>query len=96
MIKLATGPNGAVAAGIVDVSLVSLTPDAIVAFTLPVALALKQVTTTIPIVISGGGDPVTGGLVSNLARPGGNITGFTVTEPSLGGKWLELLKELRT
>jgi putative ABC transport system substrate-binding protein len=69
------------------VELARPTPDAIVAYTLPMALMLKQVTTTIPIVMAGGGDPVTGGLVSNFARPGGNITGFTLTEPSLGGKW---------
>jgi putative ABC transport system substrate-binding protein len=76
------------------VELVNLTPDAIVANALPVASALKKATTTIPIVIAVGGDPVTAGLVSNLAHPGGNITGFTVTETALAGKWLELLKEL--
>jgi putative ABC transport system substrate-binding protein len=69
-------------------------PDVIVANTAPVAAALKQATTTIPIVLAAGADPVVSGLVANLSRPGGNITGFTVTEPSLGGKWLELLKEL--
>jgi len=76
------------------VELVSLTPDAIIANTLPVAAALKKATTTIPVVIAVGGDPITGGLVTDLAHPGGNITGFIVTETSLGGKWLELLKEL--
>jgi putative ABC transport system substrate-binding protein len=76
------------------VELVSLTPDAIVANTLPVAAALKKATTTIPIVIAFGGDPVTAGLVSNQAHPGGNITGFTVAETPLAGKWLELLREL--
>jgi putative ABC transport system substrate-binding protein len=74
--------------------LVSLAPDVIVASTLPVASALKQVTTNIPIVLAGGGDPVTSGMVSNLARPGGNVTGFSLTVPTLGGKWLELLKGL--
>jgi putative ABC transport system substrate-binding protein len=76
------------------VELVSLTPDVIVANTLPVAAALKKATTTIPLLIAVGGDPITAGLVSNLAHPGGNITGFTATETALAGKWLALLKEL--
>jgi len=76
------------------VELVNLTPDAIVANTLPVAAALKKATTTIPIVIAFGGDPVAAGLVNNQAHPGGNITGFTVTETPIAGKWLELLKVL--
>ena len=63
------------------VELASLTPDAIVANTLPVAVALKKATTTIPLVIAMGGDPITARLVSNLARPGGNIAGFTVPSP---------------
>ena len=74
-------------------ALVSARPDVIVANTAPVAIALKHATSTIPIVYAVGADPVISGLVTNLARPGGNITGFSVTEPSLGGKWLELLWE---
>jgi putative ABC transport system substrate-binding protein len=74
--------------------LVRLAPDVIVANTLPVAAAVKKETTTVPIVIAFGGDPVTSGLIANLAHPGGNITGFTVAETPLAGKWLELLKEL--
>jgi putative ABC transport system substrate-binding protein len=73
--------------------IVSSGPDVIVANTAPVAMALKQATATIPIVYAIGGDPVVAGLVTNLARPGGNITGFSVTVPSLGGKWLELLRD---
>ena len=57
------------------------------------ALAAKQTTTTIPIVFVGVGDPVAEGLVTTLARPGGNITGFSAIGPELIGKWLELLKE---
>jgi putative tryptophan/tyrosine transport system substrate-binding protein len=74
--------------------LVSRAPDVILAASVPVALALKQETARIPIVFASGGDPVGGGVVTNLARPEGNITGFPATEPSLSGKWLELLKEL--
>jgi len=58
------------------------------------ALALEQATRTIPIVFIMSGDPVDQGIVQGLARPGSNATGFFATEPSAGGKWLELLKEL--
>jgi putative ABC transport system substrate-binding protein len=74
--------------------LVARAPEVIVATSLPVAQALKQATTTIPIVFSGGADPVVSGLVTSLAHPGGNITGFPAFEPSIGGKWVELLKEI--
>jgi putative tryptophan/tyrosine transport system substrate-binding protein len=57
-------------------------------------LAAKRATTTIPIVLTSAGDPIGSGLVTNLARPGGNITGFSLMAPELGGKRLELLKEL--
>jgi putative ABC transport system substrate-binding protein len=66
----------------------------IVAGSLPVAQALKEVTTTIPVVFYGGADPIVSGLVASLAHPGGNVTGFPAFEPSIAGKWVELLKEI--
>ena len=74
--------------------LVALAPDVILAAgTLSVA-ALRRETRTIPIVFNSVSDPVGAGFVDNLARPGGNITGFMIYEYSLSGKWLELLKEI--
>ena len=74
--------------------LVSSAPDLIVASSSPVLAALKQATHTIPIVFSVVNDPVGQGLVASLARPGGNITGFTFIEFPMIGKWMELLKEI--
>jgi len=74
--------------------LVGLKPDVILAITTPATVALQRETRTIPIVFSGVGDPVASGLVERLNRPGGNTTGFALYEPSLGGKWLELLSEI--
>ena len=74
--------------------LVGLQPDAILARTTPVTAALLQETRTIPIVFVGASDPVGAGFAKSLARPGGNATGFTNVEASLGGKWVELLKEI--
>jgi putative ABC transport system substrate-binding protein len=68
--------------------------DVIVAFGTPPPLAAKQATTTIPIVMAAAGDPVGSGLVASLAQPGGNVTGMSVMAPDLGGKRLELLKEV--
>jgi len=73
--------------------LVRLRVDLIFAETTPAARAVKQATTTIPIVFSPIADPIGSGLVANLARPGGNITGITFMAPELGGKRLELLKQ---
>jgi putative tryptophan/tyrosine transport system substrate-binding protein len=74
--------------------LVRSRPDIIVAGGTAAATAVQRETQTIPIVFSNVGDPVPAGLVTRLDRPGGNITGFAVMEPSLGGKWLELLSEI--
>ena len=73
--------------------LVALKVDVIVAPNTPAALAAKQATRTLPIVFIGAGDPVTSGLVTSLARPGGNVTGLSVLSTELVGKWLELLKQ---
>ncbi len=73
--------------------LVALKVDVIVAPNTPAALAAKQATETLPIVFIGAGDPVTSGLVTSLARPGGNVTGLSILSTELVGKWLELLKQ---
>jgi putative tryptophan/tyrosine transport system substrate-binding protein len=74
--------------------LVGLQVDIIVTNTTPATTAVQRYTRTIPIVFAGVGDPVAGGIVARLDRPGGNITGFALWEASLGGKWLELLSEI--
>jgi putative tryptophan/tyrosine transport system substrate-binding protein len=74
--------------------LVQLAPDVIVAAYLAALRALQQETKTIPVVFIGGGDVVENGTVINSARPEDNVTGFTNAFGSLGGKWLELLKEV--
>src|SRR6516165_6507325 len=66
--------------------------DVIATFATPASLAAKQATTTIPIVMISIGDPVRTGLVSSLARPGGNITGNSIIGPAVGAKRLQLLK----
>jgi len=74
--------------------LLGLKPDVIVANSTLVLAALKNETKTVPIVFVSVPDPVENGFVASLARPGGNATGFTNFEYALGGKWLELLKEI--
>jgi putative ABC transport system substrate-binding protein len=68
--------------------------DVIVTYTTPAIKATKDATKTIPIVMANVGDPIAAGFVSSLAQPGGNVTGLTNLSPSLGGKRLELLKEM--
>jgi putative ABC transport system substrate-binding protein len=77
------------AAGLVDSKV-----DVIVAWITPAVRAARQATSTIPIVMAGAGDPVATGLVSNLARPGGNITGMAGATSELIGKNVELIREL--
>ena len=74
--------------------LVELQPDVILTRTTPATSALKDETHTIAIVFVVVSDPVGDGLVASVARPGGNVTGFTNVDASLGGKWLQLLKEI--
>jgi putative ABC transport system substrate-binding protein len=74
--------------------LVRLNVDVIVGIGTLAPLAAKRATTTIPIVMTAAGDPLGSGLVASLARPGGNVTGMSLMAPELGGKRLELLKEL--
>jgi putative ABC transport system substrate-binding protein len=74
--------------------LAALAPDVILAHGGSTVGPLLQATRTVPIVFPIAGDPVGAGLVDSLARPGGNATGFMDFEYSLGGKWLELLKQI--
>jgi putative tryptophan/tyrosine transport system substrate-binding protein len=74
--------------------LIRLKVDVIVTDGTAAALAAKQLTTTVPIVMGSVGDAIAQGLVTSLAKPGGNITGFTLLSPELSGKRLELLKEI--
>jgi putative tryptophan/tyrosine transport system substrate-binding protein len=74
--------------------LVDLKPDVIVCETSPTLKAVADQTSTIPIVFVSVTDPMSQGFVADLARPGGNITGFTNFEPTMGGKWIELLKTI--
>jgi putative ABC transport system substrate-binding protein len=73
--------------------IVALNPDVILASGTPVVAALQKITSTIPIVCALVNDPVDLGFVKSLARPGGNITGFTYIEPELITKWIGLLKD---
>jgi putative ABC transport system substrate-binding protein len=74
--------------------LVDLQPYAILASSTPATAAFQRLTRTIPIVFVTVADPIGSGFVASPLRPGGNITGFTNFEASMGGKWLELLTEI--
>ena len=75
--------------------LVGLQPDLIVGQSTPSVRALLRETGTISIVFVTVADPVGSGFVASMARPGGNATGFSNFEPAMGGKWLELLREVK-
>jgi ABC-type uncharacterized transport system substrate-binding protein len=81
------------ASEVVD-ELARLNVDVIVAVSMPLVQAAQHATTKIPIVMYGVGDPVATGVVTSLARPGGNITGLSQMSPELSGKRLELVKEV--
>src|SRR5689334_6624065 len=74
--------------------LIAVMPDLMVSSTNQVTQILQQETRTIPIVFAFVGDPVGSGFAASLARPGKNLTGFANFENSIGGKWLELVKEI--
>ena len=74
--------------------MVATQPDVILAHTSVFVAAAQRETSTIPIVFVGASDPVGSGFVANLARPGGNLTGFVLYEESIVGKWLGMLKEI--
>jgi putative tryptophan/tyrosine transport system substrate-binding protein len=74
--------------------LIALQPDLILSQTTPTTAALLQQTRIVPIIFVNVADPVGSGFIASLARPGGNVTGFVLSEPTMAGKWLELLKEI--
>ena len=74
--------------------LIGLMPDVILSVTTTNLKVIREATSTLPIVFVSVSDPVVQGFVASMARPGGNLTGFTPFEFSIGGKWLDLLKEM--
>jgi ABC-type uncharacterized transport system substrate-binding protein len=90
--RFAAGDATRIRAYVAD--LLMLSPDILVANSTPVIAALRQATSSIPIVFAVVNDPVGQGFISSLARPGGNITGFTFIEFEMVGKWLQMLKEI--
>ena len=74
--------------------ILGMIPDVIVPSTNLVTAILQRETSSIPIVFVLVGDPVGSGFVATMARPGGNLTGFSVFEPAIGGKWLEIFREI--
>ena len=79
---------------VIAAELIALSPDVVLAYGYATASALQKATHSVPIVFGSVTDPVGGGLVASLARPGGNATGFVSSEFDFAGKWLELLKEV--
>src|SRR5262249_1725826 len=74
--------------------LVTLSPDVILTASTPAVAVLQQTTRTVPIVFTQVFDPVSAGFVASLAKPGGNITGFTPSDYGIGAKWVELIREI--
>jgi putative tryptophan/tyrosine transport system substrate-binding protein len=91
-VRWATGDKATIARFAKE--MVASQPDLILSSSTPTTAALLEQTRTIPIVFGIATDPVGSGFVASFARPGGNATGFTNFEPTMGGKWLELLKEI--
>lgn len=91
-VRFTTQNNDRIRAGAAE--LVASAPRMIFVWSNPGLAAVKEATQTIPVVFALVGDPVGSGLVTSLAHPGGNITGFQNFEPTAAGKWLELLKEI--
>jgi len=87
-------PGNAEARQHLAAELVALKPDAILSHNTPTTSALLKETRTIPIIFAFVSDPLGSGFISSFARPGANVTGFAVLEPTMAGKWLELLKEI--
>jgi putative ABC transport system substrate-binding protein len=88
------GARDAALARIYAAQLVGLMPDVILASSTTNLTAIQQATSTVPVVFVQVSDPVTQGFLVNVARPGGNLTGFSMYEFSIGGKWCSLLKEI--
>jgi putative ABC transport system substrate-binding protein len=93
-IELRWGAGKADKIGTLANELVKLRPDAILGATTPVVSALARETQTIPIVFTLVADPIGNGFAASLAHPGGNITGLAAYDPTVAGKWVELLKEI--
>ena len=87
-----TGDTGWIRGAVAE--LMMRVPDLILANGSETIAPVQQATRKLPVIFIGGSDPVADGLVQSLARPGGNLTGFTVLEPSIGAKWLDLLKQI--
>jgi putative ABC transport system substrate-binding protein len=89
--RLASDPNGIRSRA---AELISLGPELIVTFSTPATNAIRQATRTVPIVFVAVSDPIGTGFVESFARPGGNITGFTNFEATMGSKWVELMRDI--
>ena len=93
-IDIRWGANNSESSRNLAAELLALDPDVVLTSGSPATAAMRQASATIPIVFALVTDPVGGGFIDSLARPGANVTGFTLFEYSIGGKWLELLMEI--